>query len=304
MFESSSSCHFFHDLVFFFTFLPWLNLFCLTWVLCSDLLLWRSICCVFFLMSLLINCMSSWAVVIKCQVHQSFLPNNPHMDFYWLIWYAHVFLVCWRIQLFFQIFLLQIVECKQKAIESTPAWEEKGLSLFCCNSEGFGNWNMEYSAVQDHMEMGMIANILGSSLFFCSSVFWCACYPFIAQCLVTWLIGCSALLGPVGGIMLADYYLVRGWALDIDALYSRDEKKLYWYTNGFHLPAMVALVAGILPNVPGFLSMTGVVREVSLVFSVLYNNSWFVGFFLGAVVYWILTKMQNPKTEKRRTIDM
>jgi hypothetical protein len=106
----------------------------------SDLLLWRSICCVFFLMSLLINCMLSWAVVIKCQVHQSFLPNNPHMDFYWLISYAHVFLVCWRIQLFFQIFLLQIVECKQKAIESTPAWEEKGLSLFCCNSEGFGNW--------------------------------------------------------------------------------------------------------------------------------------------------------------------
>jgi NCS1 family nucleobase:cation symporter-1 len=67
---------------------------------------------------------------------------------------------------------------------------------------------------------------------------------------------------------------------------------------------MVALVAGILPNVPGFLSTTGVVREVPLVFSVLYNNSWFVGFFLGAVVYWILTKMQNPKTEKRRTIDM
>ncbi len=136
-------------------------------------------------MSLLINCMSSWAVVIKCQIHQSFVPNIPQMDFYWLISYAQVFLVCWRIQLFFQIFLLQIVECKQKAIDSTPAWEEKGLSLFCCNSEAFGNSNMECSAVQDHMEMGMIANILGSSLFFCSSVFWCACYPFIAQCLVT-----------------------------------------------------------------------------------------------------------------------
>ncbi len=45
---------------------------------------------------------------------------------------------------------------------------------------------------------------------------------------------------------------------------------------------MVALVAGILPNVPGFLATTGVVREVPLVFSVLYHNSWFVGFFLGA----------------------
>jgi NCS1 family nucleobase:cation symporter-1 len=114
----------------------------------------------------------------------------------------------------------------------------------------------------------------------------------------TWLIGCSALLGPVGGIMLVDYYSVRGRALDIDALYSRDEKELYWYTNGFHLPAMVALVAGILPNVPGFLATVGVVREVPLVFSVLYNNAWFVGFFLGAVVYWILSKMQNFKTEE------
>jgi NCS1 family nucleobase:cation symporter-1 len=67
---------------------------------------------------------------------------------------------------------------------------------------------------------------------------------------------------------------------------------------------MVALVAGILPNVPGFLATTGVVSEVPLVFSVLYHNSWFVGFFLGAVVYWILTKIQNSKTEERKTIDI
>jgi len=66
-------------------------------------------------------------------------------------------------------------------------------------------------------------------------------------------------------------------------LFTQGMRKNYIGTQmGFISQLWLPLVAGILPNVPGFLATTGVVREVPLVFSVLCHNSWFVGFFLGA----------------------
>ena len=72
----------------------------------------------------------------------------------------------------------------------------------------------------------------------------------------TWLIGYSALLGPIAGIMVVDYWIVRRQTLDVPDLYR---------TNGrypaFNPVAMVALVAGVLPNIPGFLKAAGVLGE-------------------------------------------
>ena len=48
----------------------------------------------------------------------------------------------------------------------------------------------------------------------------------------TWLIGYSALLGPIGGILLADYHIVRRRSLDVDALFSRDPTMPYWFQVG------------------------------------------------------------------------
>ncbi len=67
----------------------------------------------------------------------------------------------------------------------------------------------------------------------------------------TWLIAYSSLLGPIGGIMIADYYFIRKKVLIPDDLYS--ETGAYTYRNGYNLAALWALLAGILPNVPGFL---------------------------------------------------
>lgn len=101
----------------------------------------------------------------------------------------------------------------------------------------------------------------------------------------TWLIGYSALLGPVGGIMLVDYFGLRARSLDTDALFSRSEQGLYWYTNGFNIPALVALAAGIVPNIPGFLVSTGVLKDCPPIFSAIYSNAWFVGFMIAGLVY-------------------
>ncbi len=104
----------------------------------------------------------------------------------------------------------------------------------------------------------------------------------------TWLIGYSALLGPVAGIMLVDYYLLRRMRLNVQQLF--EEAGEYSYRNGWNPAAVIALVLGVLPNLPGFLKAAGLVETVPDVFSVIYTYAWFVGLGLAGVVYWVLMK--------------
>ena len=101
----------------------------------------------------------------------------------------------------------------------------------------------------------------------------------------TWLIGYSALLGPIGGILIADYFLVRKTELDVDSLYRHDGA--YRYHRGLNPAAMIALVLAVLPNLPGFLHQVGVLdRFVGLAFfDRLYTYAWFVGFILAGTLY-------------------
>jgi len=108
----------------------------------------------------------------------------------------------------------------------------------------------------------------------------------------TWLIGYSALLGPIAGIMLADYYLIRRTELVGDDLFRHDGR--YGYRNGVNPAAMIALLIGVLPNLPGFLKAAGFVASVPSVFEVIYVYAWFVGLAVAAVTY--LLAMKWPKT--------
>ena len=67
-----------------------------------------------------------------------------------------------------------------------------------------------------------------------------------------WLIAYSSILGAVGGILIADYHLLRKRQLNLPDLYRRQGR--YWYFGGFNLCAIIALVVGIAPSVPGLLS--------------------------------------------------
>jgi NCS1 family nucleobase:cation symporter-1 len=111
----------------------------------------------------------------------------------------------------------------------------------------------------------------------------------------TWLIAYSSLLGPVGGIMIVDYYFIRKRNLIAEDLYKHEGS--YRYTNGFNWNAILALILGILPNVPGFLIQVDLI-EVGL-FPVwiiaLYNYAWFVGFGVSGIIYMILMKNKIEK---------
>jgi len=97
-----------------------------------------------------------------------------------------------------------------------------------------------------------------------------------------WLNGYGALLGPIGGILVADYWIVRRRRLVVDDLYRRGGA--YEYRGGVNLAAIVALVLGVLPNIPGFLGAIGVWQPPDF-FTAIYAYTWFIGFGLAAVVY-------------------
>ena len=106
----------------------------------------------------------------------------------------------------------------------------------------------------------------------------------------TWLIAYSSLLGPVGGIMIADYYFIRRKNLIAADLYRHNG--VYGYTNGFNPIAIIALILGILPNVPGFLIQIKVLDATTFPewINHLYNYAWFVGFAVSAIIYYLLMK--------------
>jgi nucleobase:cation symporter-1, NCS1 family len=101
----------------------------------------------------------------------------------------------------------------------------------------------------------------------------------------TWLIAYSALLGPIGGILIADYFVWRHRHLNLTALY--DAKGEYRFANGFSIVALTALIAGALPSLPGFLVQVEVIDATKVAPSLvgLYSYAWFIGFAIAFGAY-------------------
>ncbi len=110
----------------------------------------------------------------------------------------------------------------------------------------------------------------------------------------TWLIGYSALLGPVAGILIVDYFVIRRTELDVGDLFRMEGR--YRYYKGWNPIAIVALVLGIIPNIPGFLQAAGAVESVPAFLSTLYTYAWFVGLFISGGVHYGLTQLLGAPT--------
>ena len=106
-----------------------------------------------------------------------------------------------------------------------------------------------------------------------------------------WLIGYSLLLGACGGVLIADYYLIRRMRLDLPGLYRRNGP--YWYRSGWNPCALLALAAGIAPCLPGFAAKAGL-TQVADFWSRLYDYAWFVSFGVAFVCYLVLMKASGP----------
>ena len=98
-----------------------------------------------------------------------------------------------------------------------------------------------------------------------------------------WLGGYAAFLGPVAGIMICDYFVIRRRVLLVDDLYLRGGA--YEYSSGFNWFAVIALALG---------AGTALVGLVVPSVRVLYDYSWFVGFGVSFFSYFVLMKLR-PK---------
>ncbi len=115
-------------------------------------------------------------------------------------------------------------------------------------------------------------------------------YSDLSNYIFTWLIGYSALLGSIAGVMLVDYYVLRRRCLLVNELY-RENGRYAYGGSGFNWRALVAVFVGILPNVPGFLAQAsnGAI-VVPAIFSELYTYAWFVSLLLAGAVHAALSR--------------
>ncbi len=104
--------------------------------------------------------------------------------------------------------------------------------------------------------------------------------------IIGWLVGYSSILGPIAGVLIADYFVIRGKNLVPEDLYRRNG--CYEYTNGVNRRAIIALVAGIGVALVGL-----VVPRLRL----LYNYAWFIGFGVSFLGY--LALMPSDRAERK-----
>ncbi len=147
----------------------------------------------------------------------------------------------------------------------------------------------------------------------------------------TWLIGYSALIGPIVGIMLCDYFLVRKTNIDTDELYKADGE-----FKGINWRAIITLIIAVLPNIPGFINAASnrthaafdkntkalldaienglndqsvqaafhagdLIEPLTPIFAqpfdTIYTYAWFVGVLISVVLYYILMKSKSVRTQ-------
>jgi nucleobase:cation symporter-1, NCS1 family len=120
-------------------------------------------------------------------------------------------------------------------------------------------------------------------------------YSDAAAYIFTWLLGYSSLMGALGGILIADYWIIRRQRLSLPDLFR--EEGAYTYRRGVNPRAIAALALAVLPVIPGFVRAVrtpgGTVSNPNF-FDHLYAYAWFVTFGLSFVIYIALMRGKRP----------
>jgi NCS1 family nucleobase:cation symporter-1 len=108
---------------------------------------------------------------------------------------------------------------------------------------------------------------------------------------IFWTLGLlGALIGPLFGILIADYYLIRGQKIVLDDLFTLDADGAYYYTKGYNPAAIKAVV------VSGTISLASViVPKVGDVLTRLPQYGWFVGCGVGFLSYWLIARSAKQR---------
>ena len=102
--------------------------------------------------------------------------------------------------------------------------------------------------------------------------------------LLAFLSGYSCLMGPLAGVMVADYYIIKKRKLNIHAMYQDGPEGIYWYTGGFNLRAFIAFGVAVAPLMPGFAKSIDPTLEVGEAWKI-YAFAWLFGFAVSFTTY-------------------
>ncbi|KAF2398804.1 hypothetical protein EJ06DRAFT_523008 [Trichodelitschia bisporula] len=105
----------------------------------------------------------------------------------------------------------------------------------------------------------------------------------------TYLSAYSVFLSSIAGVIISDYYFVRKGYMQVPDLYSAKRTGPYWFTAGIHWRGYVAYIAGILPNIVGFVGAIG--KPVPKGAEYIYNLNFFAGFIVASGVYYGLCRI-------------
>jgi NCS1 family nucleobase:cation symporter-1 len=118
----------------------------------------------------------------------------------------------------------------------------------------------------------------------------------------TWLVGYGSLLGAIGAVMIADYWIVRRRKLSLADLYKHEGR--YAYSSGWNWRAITAVFVGVFPVLPGFLKaattpgFAGVFQNPTFIEG-LYNYGLFFTFFVAGLTYLLLNMIPGLAPQAR-----
>ena len=89
----------------------------------------------------------------------------------------------------------------------------------------------------------------------------------------------ASFFGPIFGIMVVDYYLIKKGNLINKDIFSSDINAAYYYSNGWHIKAIYSLLIG-------FIFAAGTIWNENLMY--LQSYSWMIGAFISSLTYYLL----------------
>ena len=91
----------------------------------------------------------------------------------------------------------------------------------------------------------------------------------------------SSLFGPIFGVMIADYYLIKSKTISNKDIYSAEAGSIYYFSNGWHIKGCYSIFIG-------FIFSASTIWNPNLMF--LQSFSWIIGAFISLIIYYLLSK--------------
>ena len=90
----------------------------------------------------------------------------------------------------------------------------------------------------------------------------------------------GSIFGPIFGVIVADYFFIKGSTINNKDIYSLDPQKSYFYTKGWHLKSLYSIFIG-------FIFAASTIWNISLNF--LQSFAWIIGAIIAFIIYYLLT---------------